>query len=159
MASPNDGALTILVVENEPLILMDIEDFLTDAGYRVLTADDAQTALAHLDQNPSSIDLLLTDFEYRGINHRSYGSLDVLSALHEAGSTLPVILMTGSILEFEAEKQVQGCLARVSLLRKPFFKRNLQEMIESVLGLSGVDRLDVVSTLASPSEPPALAAG
>ena len=53
-------ALRILVVEDQPLLLLDLADQLTEYGHHVLTAGSARTAARLLDNN---IDALITDIE------------------------------------------------------------------------------------------------
>jgi CheY-like chemotaxis protein len=54
-----DEPKTILVVDDEQVLLEMLEDLLTDAGYRVCTARNGREALAHLTHTPA--DLVLTD--------------------------------------------------------------------------------------------------
>lgn len=56
--------MNILVVEDEPLILMDIEVLLQDAGYQVFAAPNAAIALQTLDRH--AIDMLLSDIDIPG---------------------------------------------------------------------------------------------
>jgi DNA-binding NtrC family response regulator len=54
-----------LIVDDEPLILMDTADILSDAGYEVIEAHNADEALEILKQN-SSLELLFTDIQMPG---------------------------------------------------------------------------------------------
>lgn len=56
--------LPILVVEDDGLIRMDVVDTLSDAGYAVLEAGNADQALAVLDKN--EVAALLTDIDMPG---------------------------------------------------------------------------------------------
>lgn len=57
--------LTILVVEDEPLVMIDIVDQLKLAGYRVVEAFKADEAIAILEADPD-IRLLFTDIDMPG---------------------------------------------------------------------------------------------
>lgn len=52
-----------LVADDDPLIRMDVEAILADAGFRVLTAAGAQEALDILMERNPAIELLFTDVQ------------------------------------------------------------------------------------------------
>ncbi|MFN7093058.1 MAG: response regulator [Allorhizobium sp.] len=56
---------TVLVVEDDGLIRLDLADILSDAGYEVLEAANADQALAILEQD-GGIEMLLTDIDMPG---------------------------------------------------------------------------------------------
>ena len=56
----------VVVVEDEPLILMEIADHLIEEGFKVLEARHADEALAILALDPSIIDVLFTDVQMPG---------------------------------------------------------------------------------------------
>lgn len=58
-------ATTVLVVEDDGLIRLDLADTLLDAGYEVLEAANADQALAVLEQG-GDIEMLLTDIDMPG---------------------------------------------------------------------------------------------
>ena len=51
----------ILLVEDEALILLDVESALTEAGFEVVGAEDAATALEQFDIEPSRFAGLVSD--------------------------------------------------------------------------------------------------
>ncbi|NTJ43650.1 response regulator [Agrobacterium larrymoorei] len=55
----------LLIVEDDGLIRMDLVDMLTDAGFRVLDAGNADQALAILEREPA-IAALMTDIDMPG---------------------------------------------------------------------------------------------
>lgn len=59
MANANSNL--VLVVEDEPLILMTLEDMFMDAGFEVVTASDAAEALQALNDNKADIRLICSD--------------------------------------------------------------------------------------------------
>ena len=88
--TPGVSRISILVVEDEPLILDIVADELSEAGFEVLQARTGEEAVAILDSE-ATLDLLLTDI-------RLPGSLDgwsVAERARERFSTLPVIYVTG----------------------------------------------------------------
>lgn len=54
-----------LVVDDEPLILMDTADMINDEGYAVIEAASADEAYSFLDNHPS-LQLLITDVQMPG---------------------------------------------------------------------------------------------
>jgi CheY-like chemotaxis protein len=61
-----DGAKTILVVEDEALIRVVTVEALTDAGFAVKEAENADEALAVLHLSGNEIDLIFTDVHMPG---------------------------------------------------------------------------------------------
>ena len=57
--------VTVLVVEDEPLILLDIVDYLESEGFRVLRAANAAQAIEMLEREPA-ISIIFTDVEMPG---------------------------------------------------------------------------------------------
>jgi CheY-like chemotaxis protein len=88
------GAPTILVVEDEILLLEIITEELEEAGYQVLSAFTGEEALTYLN-GPDSIDLLFTDI-------RLPGGMDgwrVAEAARRLRPGLPIIYVTGYSVE------------------------------------------------------------
>ena len=70
--------VSVLVVEDEPIILMDIADQLEGEGFDVFKAENADVAIAILDDNPS-IRLIFTDIDMPG----SMDGLKLAAAVRE----------------------------------------------------------------------------
>ena len=78
---------TLLVVEDEAKMRRLLELNLTEEGYTVLTAADAEAGLNILRQE--KIDLIVTDLKLPGMN-----GLEFLQAIKRTNATLPVVVMT-----------------------------------------------------------------
>lgn len=103
------GPVSVLVVEDEPLILDVVADELSDAGFEVLQATTGEEAVAII-EGAQSIDLVLTDI-------RLPGRLDGWSVAEQARqrfSAVPVIYVTG--YSGEPARQVPDSI----LLMKPY---------------------------------------
>ena len=87
--SESQGGELILVVDDEPQVLDVLSQFLTQRGYRVLTASggEAAVALADREQPP----LIILDIYMPGMN-----GIGVLRHLYEKKNPGRVILLTGS---------------------------------------------------------------
>src|SRR2546421_7424691 len=117
---------TILAVDDEAHILHVVSLKLSNAGFNVLTANDAEEALELA--ATSNVDLLITDFQMPGMS-----GLDLARKLHsEPGRKhLPAILLTAHGLALE---QVELAHAGITVcLSKPFSPRDLLEKVHELL--------------------------
>ena len=102
----------ILVVEDEPLILLDVETALQEAGFEVVTAHNAAEAIAAFDAEPERFKGLITDIRL-GAGKSGW---DVARHLRQANSTLPVIYVSGdSAVHWGAEGVPESVM-----IAKPF---------------------------------------
>lgn len=109
-------SLTILVVEDDPALREALTDTLELAGYSVITAGDAEQALASLDHCIPG--LVLTDVQMPGMDGHT-----LLRALKARQPELPVILMTAY---GQIERAVQAIRdGAADYLAKPFEPDNL----------------------------------
>jgi DNA-binding NtrC family response regulator len=77
----------ILIVEDEAKMRRLLELNLGDDGFTTFAAEDAETGLKLLQQNP--VDLVLTDLKLPGMN-----GLEFLQAVKRQNAALPVVVMT-----------------------------------------------------------------
>ena len=119
---------TILAVDDESHILHVVSLKLKNAGYTVLTANDAEEALDLANAPGSAIDMVITDLQMPGMS-----GLDLARALHaQVGrKNLPVMLLTAHGLALEAvELGEAGITASLS---KPFSPRDLLAKVQELL--------------------------
>ncbi|MDH5753479.1 MAG: ATP-binding protein, partial [Deltaproteobacteria bacterium] len=104
---------TILVAEDQGLVLGDMTDLLRENGYRVIQASNGNEALRHIRNDGSSIHLALLDFFLPGPS-----GMDVHAIIRETAPGLPMVFTTG----YEASPQELEYLSRhgTPLLKKPF---------------------------------------
>lgn len=127
-AEPPDSPsrATILVVEDEPDLLLLIRKVLEPEGYRVISAENAEQAMALAATAEPAIDLLLTDVMLPGM-----GGVELSRKLMERYPEVGVILMSGYTTEQAgAEGMVFGV---ANYLPKPFTIGELLRTIELVL--------------------------
>jgi CheY-like chemotaxis protein len=103
------SSVSVLVVEDEPLILDIVVDELADAGFDVLQATTGEEAYRILDA-ASSVDLLLTDIRLPG----AVDGWSVAERARQRFAKLPVIYVTG--YSGEAVRQVPDSI----LILKPY---------------------------------------
>ena len=102
----------VLVVEDEPLILLDIKTGLQAAGFEVVTAPNAAKAIATFDSTPDKFKGLITDIRL-GTGQSGW---EVAKHLRQTNSTLPVIYVSGdSAIHWRAEGVPES-----AMITKPF---------------------------------------
>lgn len=116
----------VLVVDDEPNIVLSIEFLMEQAGFEVVTADDGEKALAKV--NDSRPDVLLLDISLPGIS-----GFDVLERLRgeEATKHLPIIMLTAHGRDVEREKGL--ALGADDYITKPFSTQALVEKVQALL--------------------------
>jgi PAS domain S-box-containing protein len=118
---------TVLIVDDEPALLLLAANVLERAGLRTLRAADGAEALATLADRGSAIDLLLLDLTMPGMNGAT-----VLRRARQLRPELPVVLTSGY-----AESDIRREFATEDLdgfVQKPFLPSNLLSTTLGVLG-------------------------
>ena len=115
---------TILLIEDDPGIVVTLRRVLSDEGHsvKVEKRGDAGLALAKQD----SFDVVITDMRLPGL-----GGLELVRELHEAKPHLPIILMTAhGTTETAIEATKSGAY---DYLLKPFDIPEFIELVEKAL--------------------------
>jgi DNA-binding NtrC family response regulator len=115
---------TILIVEDEAKMRRLLELNLGDDGFTTFSAEDAETGLKLLRENP--VDLILTDLKLPGMN-----GLEFLQTIKRQNAALPVVVMTafGSV-----ETAVDAMKAGASdYVLKPFSLTEMRMVIHKEL--------------------------
>lgn len=81
---------TILVVDDDPIIMKLVSDILSKSSYNVLTAVNGQAALKKSKSHKGVIDLLLSDFQMPGLS-----GVELATQMIHARPKLKVLLMSG----------------------------------------------------------------
>ncbi|MBD3171972.1 response regulator [Candidatus Bathyarchaeota archaeon] len=114
----------ILVVDDEPDVLLLVKTQLESEGFQVYTAESGREALEFLDKN--KVDLLILDVVIPGMS-----GLDVLRKIRSGEkSGLPVVVFTA--LGREVDMMLKPENEADAYLRKPYTK---EELVETVRGL------------------------
>lgn len=116
----------ILIIEDEPAIVMVLQEMLADEGYETRKAYDGLTGLKMLRELPKP-DLVLVDLNMPGIRGR-----DVIEAmrLDDELNDIPVIIITGTVynsIDFPPEGSYQ------SIFEKPFELNKLLNRIQELV--------------------------
>src|SRR5205085_6570180 len=115
---------TALVVDDESDVRRVIGDAIADAGCRVLTAEDAETALSILDEG--GIDVAFVD-----INLGRASGFDILDSVRKRGGTTDIVVITGKASVANAiEATRRGAYDYVT---KPFDVDHLISLAQRIL--------------------------
>jgi CheY-like chemotaxis protein len=115
---------TILIVESEVLVRMELAERLGDTGLLVLAASDADGAIILLDNHPE-IELMVTDI-------RMSGDMDGLRLAHHVRDRWPPvkIIVTSGLGHIEAADLPRGAV----FLRKPYCPASLSLALAQMTG-------------------------
>ncbi|MGO4387614.1 histidine kinase famiy protein [Microvirga sp. 2YAF29] len=130
---PKGKAETILVVEDSADVLELAREHLTALGYTVLTAVNADDALAVFERSQGKIDLLFTDLVMPG----SMDGLALTEVIRERAPSIGVLLTTG----YNEDLLVEGQPAKdADVLGKPYRRKELADRVRAALSNRGRQR-------------------
>jgi signal transduction histidine kinase len=115
------GTATILVVDDESLMLTMAETILTEFGYKVLTANGGQKALAILSRDDAAVDLVVTDLVMPGM-----GGRELVERIRQLAPTVKILCTSGYVMP--ADKQTGTVY-----LQKPFTSGELLVKVKQAL--------------------------
>jgi two-component system response regulator HydG len=117
--------LVILVVDDEPEMLVSYKKILNRAGYKIATADNAEAALTKL-RNNNRFSLVICDLKMPGMD-----GLQFLSLLKEQFPHMPFIMVTGfGTMEIGIEAVKKGSF---DFIEKPFSSHKLLSSVKEAL--------------------------
>jgi len=118
---PAHRTCTVLLVEDDPLVMVGTAAMLDDLGHAVVEATSGDAALQALRSGPS-VDLVITDHAMPGMT-----GLELAEKIRERWPTLPILLASG-----HAELPERAGLA-VPRLTKPFRQDELERTIAAIV--------------------------
>ncbi|MGE5547009.1 MAG: response regulator [Solirubrobacterales bacterium] len=122
------GDKTVLVVEDETLVLAGLTMILEAWGLTVLGAEDMDQVMARLEEGRP--DLILSDLRLRG----GLSGFDVVERVRSrVGDDLPAIILTGETGKAELE---EGRRRNLSFMHKPVLPDDLRRAVTG--GLASV---------------------
>ena len=119
-----EPAKTLLVVDDEPVVLEAEAHILCHHGYTVLQAESAAKAL-RLAREAAAIHLLITDFSMPEVD-----GLELARRFRAVHPKAPVLVVSGSLQFLRDETQD---LDRLEFLAKPFQFKELLEKVRTLL--------------------------
>jgi two-component system, cell cycle sensor histidine kinase and response regulator CckA len=116
------GGETVLIIDDDPLIIRTAQSILESHGYTVLGAEGGEEGLALYSEKREQVDLIVLDMSMP----RMSGG-DVLGELLQQGSETRVIVVSGYAPRIAESMGVRG------YLKKPFRARELLDTVRQVL--------------------------
>ncbi|HEX8421432.1 MAG TPA: response regulator [Sphingomonas sp.] len=116
---------TILVVEDEPTVLMFLEEALAESGYTVVSARNGGEALNILGDGLSDFSALVADIRIGD----GLDGWEIARCAREIIPDLPIVYVTGDSAISWSEEGVPNSV----LIPKPFNRSQLESAIEKLL--------------------------
>jgi CheY-like chemotaxis protein len=123
--SPEIAAKSILVVEDEVFVRIDVAMSLENEGYRVTQAANAEEALAVL-QTQTPVHLMLTDVSMPGL----IDGLQLAAQVRTQWPGVKIVLMSAHIVELPSGGSIDASVG------KPFLMGKILECFDRLLGTS-----------------------
>ncbi len=114
---------TILLVDDEELVLRSIARWLRSMGHQVSAQPSAESALVAAAQQP--FDVALTDLKMPGMS-----GMQFIREMSERHSSIPVVVLSGLGTPGEEEQAMR--LGAVAYVEKPSRPERLRAVLESV---------------------------
>ncbi|MCY1400971.1 Sporulation initiation phosphotransferase F [compost metagenome] len=122
----DDAQDVVLIVEDEPVIMRVLADYLSGLGYRVLQAINSEEAFEILATKPN-LDVIVTDYRLPD----GVSGVKIVDAAIKLRPDLKVIFISGYPQEI---RECPSPIAKTAtILAKPFDLDNLQEEIQRLL--------------------------
>ena len=127
MAALTKGTGTILLIDDEEMIIDIGQELLVELGYKVLVARSGLEALDIYAKNHEKIDLVIMDMIMPGM-----GGGEAFDRLKKINSKVKVLLSSGYSINGQATRILdRGC---DGFIQKPFHMKQLSEKIHSIIG-------------------------
>jgi PAS domain S-box-containing protein len=118
--------VTILLAEDDEIMRRLTRKMLEQHGYKVLVAEDGDSAMKLIDADHTAVDLTLTDVVMKGMS-----GPELVLRLLEKRPEMKVVYMSGYTGELVAN---QGANGGIHLLEKPFTRAGLLRTLDAALG-------------------------
>lgn len=120
-------AKSVLVVDDEPNIVLSLEFLMKQSGYDVRTASDGEQALAAVESNPP--DLILLD-----VNMPKCNGYEVCEAVraHPEWNAIRIVMLTAKGRDIEREKGL--ALGADDYITKPFATQEVVQKVRDFIG-------------------------
>ena len=123
------GSGTVLIIDDEPLILNIAEGFLVQCGYNVITAQGADAGIEAYKKEHSQISAVLLDLSMPGKS-----GLEVFQELRKIDASVKVILSSG-MLDNETKDSALK-MGIIDILNKPYIAAELSIKIKTAISMN-----------------------
>jgi CheY-like chemotaxis protein len=122
------GTGTVLLVDDEELVLEVGKELLEAMGYRVLAAKNGKEAVDIYRKNQDDLDIVVLDMVMPGV-----GGGETFDRLKEINPNVRVLLASGFAVDGEATQILErGCNG---FIQKPFNMKELSDKIEEIMNM------------------------
>ncbi len=118
--------ISILLAEDDRIMRRLTKKMLEEHGYKVIEAEDGQSAVDAIGTDHTRVDLVLTDVVMKGIS-----GPELVLKLMDSHPEMKVVYMSGYTGELAVH---QGMESGIRLLEKPFTRASLLKVIDAALG-------------------------
>jgi DNA-binding NtrC family response regulator len=127
---------TVLLVDDEKLILRSLEKTLLRAGFDVITASDCKSGSGIFSQNSDTIDIAVLDLNMPSFDGtpKTGAGLDLLADLKKQKPSLPVVILTAYDEVTKAKDAVSGGASAFFVKGR---EQGLVELIQRILQVAG----------------------
>ena len=120
--------MSVILVEDEPLIQGALVEFIEDAGYPAEAAHDAEDAIELIERKKADLRLLITDIRIHSTGNKT--GWDVAQYARQAIPDLPIIYISGD----SAFHRQANAVPNSFFLPKPFRMSELLGCLRQALG-------------------------
>ena len=119
---------SIMIVDDEPMIVKVVKDIFKEEGYKVITALSGQECLEKLKK--TRVDLILLDIMMPGMD-----GWDTCAKIKSDKKTekIPIVFLTAKT---DPVSRSMGGLASTAYITKPFDMKDLKKRVDSVIKAS-----------------------
>jgi CheY-like chemotaxis protein len=125
-AAPSGEGQSILVIDDEPMLVEIVQRLLGRLGYRPTGFTNVSAGLARFQADPLDFDLVVTD-----LNMPTIPGLQLIAKIREIRDDIPVILASGFVTE--EVRRAAASFGAVTLVNKPVTGDELAEVIHRAL--------------------------
>lgn len=121
--------LSIMVVDDEPDVLLTYESFLSNAGFNVSTFEEPYKALADFTSNPRLYDLIILDIRMENLN-----GLQLYQCMKAINPTSKLLFASA----LDAAKELTSILPDIQsqdIIKKPVDRENFIKTVKIALGV------------------------
>ena len=126
VGSLSEQEKTILLIDDEEIVINMSEMMLKRLGYKVLKAHDGDEGLQMFEENKSKIDLIISDLEMPKMNGK-----EVMDKVREIDPQIKVMLSSGALTEADERNVIDKGFN--GFIKKPYDMNALCEKIAVII--------------------------
>lgn len=117
---------SVLIVDDDPMLLSLLSDTLSSVGYEIRSAPNGEEALERINNGDGDVDIIIADISMPGID-----GLELLRRVKSRRPDIPVILMTGVSMQGIRTKALEE--GADGFLDKPFRLAAVEKLMSRLL--------------------------